>query len=61
MMDAEGIVIASTSIQTEWEGKSIAESALIGNVCAGITITGRGALNPMPYRKEVYDKVRNLR
>ena len=43
------------------EGKSIAESALIGNVCAGITITGRGALNPMPYRKEVYDKVRNLR
>ncbi len=25
MMDAEGIVIASTSIQTEWEGKSIAE------------------------------------
>ena len=43
------------------EGKSVAESALIGNVCAGITITGRGALNPMPYRKEVYDKVRNLR
>ena len=43
------------------EGKSIAESALIGNVCAGITITGRGALNPMPYRKKVYDKVRNLR
>ena len=43
------------------EGKSIAESALIGNVCAGITITGRGALNPMPYRKEVYAKVRNLR
>jgi 2-dehydro-3-deoxygluconokinase len=43
------------------EGKSIAESALIGTVCAGITITGRGALNPMPYRKEVYDKVRNLR
>ena len=43
------------------EGKSIAESALIGNVCAGLTITGRGALNPMPYRKEVYDKVRNLR
>ena len=43
------------------EGKSIAESALIGNVCAGITITGRGALNPMPYQKEVYDKIRNLR
>ena len=43
------------------EGKSIAESALIGNVCAGITITGRGALGPMPYRKEVYDKVRNLK
>jgi 2-dehydro-3-deoxygluconokinase len=43
------------------EGKTIAESALIGNVCAGITITGRGALNPMPYRKKVYDKVRNLR
>jgi 2-dehydro-3-deoxygluconokinase len=43
------------------EGKSAAESALIGNVCAGITITGRGALGPMPYRKEVYDKVRNLK
>ena len=42
------------------EGKSILESALIGNVCAGITITGRGALGPMPYRDEVYDKVRNL-
>ena len=42
------------------EGKSMLESALIGNVCAGITITGRGALGPMPYRDEVYDKVRNL-
>ena len=43
------------------EGKSVLESALIGNVCAGITITGRGALGPMPYRDEVYDKVRTLK
>ena len=34
--------------------KSIEESALIGNISAGITITGRGATNAMPYRKQVY-------
>ena len=34
--------------------KSIEESALIGNISAGVTITGRGATNAMPYRKQVY-------
>jgi len=35
--------------------KSTKESALIGNISAGITITGRGATSAMPYREEVYE------
>ena len=42
-------------------GKSIEESALIGNISAGITITGRGAINAMPYRKQVYEILKTLK
>tara|TARA_A100001037_G_scaffold292759_1_gene308485 strand:+ start:396 stop:1340 length:945 start_codon:yes stop_codon:yes gene_type:complete len=42
-------------------GKSIEESALIGNISAGITITGRGATNAMPYRKQVYEILKTLK
>ncbi len=41
--------------------KSIEESTLIGNISAGITITGRGATNAMPYRKQVYEILGNTK
>ena len=41
--------------------KTIEESALIGNISAGITITGRGATNAMPYRKQVYEIIENIK
>lgn len=36
------------------EGLDIKKAAEIGNIAAGITITGRGAINSIPYRDEVY-------
>ena len=39
------------------EGLSYKDSAMIGNIAAGVTITGRGALGSMPYRDEVYSKL----
>ena len=41
--------------------KTIEESALIGNISAGITITGRGATNAMPYRKQVYEIIQTIK
>ena len=41
--------------------KSTKESSLIGNISAGITITGRGATSAMPYRKEVYQILKKLK
>jgi len=41
--------------------KSTKESSLIGNISAGITITGRGATSAMPYRKEVYQILKELK
>ena len=41
--------------------KSTKESSLIGNISAGITITGRGATSAMPYRKEVYQILQKLK
>lgn len=39
------------------EGLTYKDSAMIGNIAAGVTITGRGALGAMPYRNEVYSKL----
>ena len=36
------------------EGLDIKKAAEIGNIAAGITITGRGAINSIPYKSEVY-------
>jgi len=36
------------------EGLTLEESALLGNIAAGITITGRGALGTIPGRAAVY-------
>jgi len=36
------------------EGLTLGESALVGNIAAGITITGRGALGTIPGRARVY-------
>jgi len=36
------------------EGMSVHDSAILGSISAGITVTGRGAISAMPYREKVY-------
>lgn len=36
------------------EGMSVHDSAILGSISAGITVTGRGAISAMPHREKVY-------
>tara|TARA_B100000676_G_scaffold237931_1_gene238153 strand:+ start:931 stop:1866 length:936 start_codon:yes stop_codon:yes gene_type:complete len=42
------------------ENLDIKKAAEIGNIAAGITITGRGAINSIPYKNEVYEILNNM-
>ena len=42
------------------EGLTLRESALVGNISAGITITGRGALGTIPGRDRVYQILKTI-
>ena len=43
------------------EGFTPSEAATIGNISAGLTITGRGALGAIPDRKKVYNIFENMK